>query len=338
MERCKHRLKELYGSLMELRLVPFETVAHRLTVGVRDLTARLDKQVRFRIHGREVRMDRTVLESLVEPLLHLVRNALDHGIEDLETRIENGKPGPGTVTLRLTQHHDRVRIDLEDDGRGLDPVRIRSAAVRKGFLDPAEAESLSDSEARLLVTLPGFSTAGSVGTVSGRGVGMDVVRDAVEGLGGRLLIDSTPGEGTTFHLDLPQTLAVIQAILVLAGGDLYALPISAVGKTLDLSLRKVARRDGAEFVELEEGPLELTCLEEKLHHRGGPLSAVGRGSALLPASSGRCAVAVDEILGRRDILVRPLEPPLRAMRIYTGAALLEDGSVALVVDSEVLSA
>lgn len=337
MQRCKHRLKDLYGALMEMRLVPFEMVSHRLTVGVRDLSKQLGKQVRFEILGREVRLDRSVLESLVDPLLQLMRNALDHGIEDIETRIEKGKQGPGKISLRLVQHNDRVRIILEDDGRGLDPVHLRSAAVRQGLLEPLEAEVLNDREARLLVTLPGFSTASGVGLISGRGVGLDVVRDTVERLGGRILIESDAGKGTSFLLDLPQTLSVIQALLVREEGELYAVPISAVGRTLDLNGRQVCSESGREYVSLDGDRLEITPLQCRLAGERKPRTVNARSAALLPAAPGGSAVAVGEIVGRREILVRPLEAPLRAMRHYTGAALLEDGSVALVLDPGVLS-
>jgi two-component system chemotaxis sensor kinase CheA len=338
MNRCRVLMKELYGDLMELRLVPFESVVHRLMLGVRDLAARLGKQVRFEVDGRDVRLDRGILETLVDPLLHVVRNALDHGIEDLETRVDRGKSGPGRVRLRLSRVNDRVRIVIEDDGAGLDPVKLRGEAIARGFLQVHEAARLDDRDALLLTTLPGFSTASAGGPVSGRGVGMDVVRDAVERLGGRLGIDSTHGVGTSVILDLPQTLAVIQAILVRSSGELYALPVHAIQRTIDLSSAPLENRGRTSLVEDGGRRLRLLRLEEgfgcpwEASEELGPTAA-----ALVTTGAEGHAVVVDELVGRREILVRPLEPPLRALASFTGASLLENGAVALVVDPEALA-
>lgn len=339
MNRCRVLMKELYGDLMELRLVPFESVVHRLTVGVRDLARRLGKNVRFDVEGREVRLDRGILEALVDPLLHVIRNAIDHGIEDLETRIDRGKNGPGRVLLRLSRRNDRVRIVVEDDGRGMDPVKLRSTAVAGGFLGPEEAERLGDRETFLLTTLPGFSTAEPGGQVSGRGVGMDVVRDAVERLGGNVVLDSPPGGGTRVLLDLPQTLAVIEALLVRSGGDLYALPSHAVLKTLDLPA--AARPGPGGERELADGDrrIRLRRLEDHLGCPAPPDHSPGpHAAALLTTHGDSHAMVVDELVGTKEILVRPLEPPLRALSAFTGASLLEDGSIALVLDPEALGA
>ncbi len=334
-ERCRRVLAAHHETLMELRLVPFETVAHRLTVGVQDLAKRLGKTVQFTIAGREVRLDRSVLDALVEPLLHVVRNALDHGVEDLETRIDRGKPGPGTIRLTLARSHDRVRVTVEDDGRGLDPEALRRTAIARGFLTPQEADRLGDDEAFALVTLPGFTTALERTEVSGRGVGMDVVRDAVEALGGRVRIRSRLGTGTTIEMDLPQTLAVIQALVVRSAGTLYAVPISAVDRTLALDPARTRRIDGRTFLDTDRGMLELGSLAARVGAaHSGDVGATA--AALLSSEPGAGGVLVDEVLGRREILVRPLDAPLRALRSFTGAAILEDGSTALVVDPAVM--
>jgi two-component system chemotaxis sensor kinase CheA len=331
--RCQLHVRKLYGDLMELRLVPFETVAHRLLRGVGDLSRSLGKQARFEITGREVRIDRSLLDGLVDPLLHLIRNALDHGIEPPAERASAGKPPEGSVCLHLTRERDRVRIVVEDDGRGLVPQALRKAAVARGLLSAAEVERLTDSEALLLTTLPGFSTAKSVGAVSGRGVGMDVVRTAVESFGGRLVLDSSPGRGTRVVLSLPMAAAVIHALMVRSAGQVYAVPVSSLERTARVDEESIVRRDGKSTLPTPEGVLELFYLDERLGlGQERPKATAPRSALVYPAGGRTVGLVVDEVLGRREILVKPLLPPLDVLRAYEGAALLQDGSVALVLD------
>jgi two-component system chemotaxis sensor kinase CheA len=330
--RLQLQVRELHARLVELRLVPFETVAHRILRGVRELTRSLGKQVRFEIAGKDVRLDRTLLDALVDPLLHLVRNAIDHGIEPPGRRVAAGKGGEGSVRLTVERCRDEVRIAVCDDGRGLVPRELREAAVSRGLLSSADVARLTDQEALLLTTLPGFSTAPRGGQVSGRGVGMDVVRSAVESLGGRLLLESTPGAGTRVILSMPLTASVVQALLVRSAGQLYAVPVSYLERTDRLGASSVRRSEGKATLETGNGPVDLFYLEERLGI-GAPVPATGERSALLYPAGGRTvALVVDEVLGRKEILVKPLRPPLDTLRAYEGAALLQDGTLALVLD------
>jgi two-component system chemotaxis sensor kinase CheA len=330
--RCQLQVRKLHAELVELRTVPFETVAHRILRGVRELTRSLGKQVRFEIDGKDARLDRTLLDGLVDPLLHLVRNAIDHGIEAPGRRLATGKALEGSVRLTVERGRDEVRIAVIDDGRGLVPAELREAAVSRGLLSPTDVARLTDQEALLLVTLPGFSTAPRGGQVSGRGVGMDVVRSAVESLGGRLLLESGPGAGTRVILSMPLTASVVQALLVRSAGHLYAVPVSYLHRTDRITEASVTRTDGKATLATVDGPVDLFYLEERLGIEGPPNGASGRSALLYPAGGRTVALVVDEVLGRKEILVKPLRPPLDGLRAYEGAALLQDGTLALVLD------
>ena len=328
LERCRALLRALHADVMELRLVGFDSVAHRLSRTVHDLARRLGKPVRFDIAGRDVRMDRSMLEALVDPLLHMVRNAVDHGIEPPEARRAAGKEEAGTISLSVERRADRILITLEDDGRGLAPEALRLAAVERGFLGPLEAARLGEAECLMLATLPGFSTAAAVTDVSGRGVGLDAARAGIDSLGGRLEILSAPGRGASMRILLPMTLALIQTILVRSGGHLFAIPASAVERMLP-SGEAGGASDGA-----AQSPVRL---DERLGLTGGEPHP-GHASALIvcPVGERPKALQVDEVLGRKDLLVKPLLRPVGLLREYSGAALLEDGSVVLVLDPAAL--
>jgi two-component system chemotaxis sensor kinase CheA len=324
LDRADLLVKELYGAVTELRLVPFSSVMHRLRQTVSELERRLERRVVFRIRGGEIQLDRALLDALGDPLLHMVRNAMDHGLEPAAERRAAGKPGKGSLSLSVERHGDRVSISLEDDGRGLDVALLKRSAVEGGFLSAVEAAELSDAEAFRLVMLPAFSTARRISGLSGRGVGMDVVRDAVERLGGRLQIRSRPGHGTCFEMTLPLHQALIQVLLLRCCGGLYAVPISPFRRTLDL----------LEAQALREGPrLPLLDLRRRLSVDAAETSPRDGGSVLvLGLEGGEVGLVVDEILGRREIVIRPLRPPLDRTRELLGAAALEDGEVVLVLD------
>ena len=314
------KLKKLHGTLLELRLVPFDSMAHRLQQAVRELAPRLGKRLRFEIRGGDVRMDRSVLDTLVDPLLHVLRNAVDHGIETPEERLALGKDAAGSLSLSLTRQGERVDLCVRDDGRGIQLDRVRRVAEEQGLLEPEHAEDLGDRELTQFLTRPGFSTAEQVSHVSGRGVGLDVVQSTVERIGGRIAVDSVPGEGTEIRLVVPARLSLIQILLVRSAGTVYGMPVDRVVRALPLSeARKLD--DSPELVRLDE---RLAAVEDR-----------DVKSALIVLVDGverERGLLVDELIGRREVVVRPLPPPLNLMRRYSGAALLDDGSVALVLD------
>jgi two-component system chemotaxis sensor kinase CheA len=326
LERARFRLKELYGAVSELRLLPFDTVAQRLHQAVHDLAAELGKAVRFEIVGGDVLLDRAVLDALLDPLLHALKNAVDHGLEPDEERLDAGKPAKGQLRLSLHRAGDRVDIVVADDGRGMDPDTLRRAAVARGVLSREDAADLTDDEALLLTTLPRFTTRRGADHISGRGVGLDVVRDRVESIGGFVELRSASGRSCELHMSVPLRRALIRTLLVRCAGEPYAIPVDAVAKSVDLE--GAPAHSGT-----DDGALELISLEERLGLGGGAAARSARRRALvLAAVEPPCALVVDEVVGRQDLVVQPLHAPLTQLREFSGAALLEDGSIAVVLD------
>jgi len=318
LELAELRRRELYGAAMEMRLVPFESVAQRLREAVHELADELGKQVSFEISGGDVQMDRAVLDALLDPLVHALKNSLDHGIETPRERRRNGKPARASLRLGLRREGQRVRICVVDDGRGMRPDLLRQVAVRRGVLRVEQAEALSDEQALLLTTLPGVTTRSRADHISGRGIGLDVVRQSVESLGGFVEIRSERDRGCTLLLSIPLRRALIRTLLVRCADQTFALPIDDVVKTIDL-----------------EGPLDglrLVHLNRRLGLHGPRSAAVQRSALVLAGTEPPAALVVDEVSGRRDLVVQPLHAPLANLHAYSGAALVEDGTIVLILD------
>lgn len=330
LERSEMLLRRAKRTLIELRLVPFGSVQQRLTHTVRYLATELGKQVEFELEGGDVRLDRAMLEILVDPLIHLVRNALDHGLETPAERRLADKAECGRLRVRLLRRGDRFQLSVEDDGRGICPDRVKDTAVRLGLLERDAADRLSARDTLMLTTLPGFSTARHVSHVSGRGVGLDVVQDSLAQVDGSLEIHSTPGRGTELRMSVPLSIAVIQTLLLRCMGQTYALPIDAVCRTAMLEAR------GGQLppeIDTVDGPLPLLRLDRRLGLRSADIGVPEASWTVLLRSPVRSVVlVVDAVLGREDIVVKPLRSPLMRLRDYSGAALLGDGTIALVLD------
>lgn len=330
LSRAVDRLRE---EVMAIRLLPFEHIVPHLNQSVRALSRQTGKRVSLQISGTDVALDRAVLEEILDPLNHLLRNAVDHGIELPVERSTLGKDATGRIMLAVSRHGDRVGIRLEDDGRGMDSEIIARTAERLGFITPVQAAGLSAEEILMLTTVPGFSTAKAPTELSGRGVGMDVVRTRLEKLGGRMSLESRPGHGLTVSLDLPLTVAVIDAFLVSSGGLIFAVPSSAATRTM-LATSAALRRDrSATFLE-EQGSLIPTLRpDEALGFGSGSRPFPDQFPVLMVEAAGiRSALAVDAILERRELVVKPLGSPLDHLREYSGAALLDDGRITLILD------
>ena len=339
------QVERLVGSLqrhaLKLRMMHFEAIADRFPRAVRDLAHKSGKEVDFRLVGKEIELDRSILDHLGDPLIHILRNAVDHGIEPPEEREHLGKPRAGSLTLRAAKEGESVFLQIEDDGRGMDPDHLRRVAVGKGLLTAEQAAALSDAEALELITRPGFSTADRVTDVSGQGVGMDVVKTTIEGLHGSLLTESVPGGGSTFTLKLPMSLAVISVLLVRVGAERYAIPMYQVGTTIEVGEGDIQRAQGQEVVGVDGELIPLRRLARALGcpPHGARARKDGAGEraaplyAVLTEVRGRdVGMVVDEILGVRDVLVKPLGKALRGLRGFAGLTILGDGSVVLILD------
>jgi two-component system chemotaxis sensor kinase CheA len=332
LESLGRTVDALRDEVMEMRLIPFASIVPRLQRTVRDLAHRLGKPMDLVVNGTEVPLDRSILEDLLVPLEHILRNAIDHGLEDAAARQAAGKPPIGRIEIELSRPDDRVALVVSDDGRGIDPAALRRVAVARRFLSRTAADRLSDDEALMLITIPGFSTASRTTDISGRGVGMDVVRTRVQKVGGRLTIRSQVGVGTRLEIDLPPSITVTRAFLCRAAGGLYAVPVSAVSATLEVERARMRASQGDQVVTHGDDDL-VTVLP-----LGGALGC--DAPALPPAFPvfvyrvGRrsFALAVDEILGEQEIVVKPLRHPLELLPQYAGAAILDDGQIALIVD------
>jgi two-component system chemotaxis sensor kinase CheA len=334
---------EFQESVMRARMEPVGRAWAKVPRLVRDLCAVFGKQVRVTMKGGETELDRTILEAIADPLTHLVRNSLDHGIERPDTRRATGKGATGRLALSAYQEGGHVVIEIRDDGAGIDPAKVREAAVRRGLRTREEAAALSDVDAQRLVFLPGFSTAAEVTSVSGRGVGMDVVRTNVEGVGGTVDLSSKPGKGTTVRIMLPLTLAILPALVVVAAGQRFVIPQSYLRELVLVQEReraiRIARVQDAPVCRLRGRLLPLLHLDEELGlaARGAPR----KGSAsivVLDLEERRFGLVVDRILDTQETVVKPLGPPLDQLPVYAGATILGDGSIALILDVPGLAA
>ena len=342
--RTSHRLNVIAGELQEgvmrTRMQPIDTVWSKLPRVVRDLAVQLGKQVHVRMEGRDTELDRTILESVKDPLTHLVRNCVDHGIETPDVRAAAGKPVEGTLTLRAFHEGGQVNIEICDDGAGIDPARLRERAITRGLLTAEKAARLSDREALNLVFTPGFSTAETVTNVSGRGVGMDVVKTNIEKISGLVDVQSVVGQGTTIRIKIPLTLAIIPALIVSAQGRRYAIPQVNL---LEL-LRLDAASDGPQVETIQGTPvyrlrgrlLPLVDLREQLGLPARePCSATH--IAVLQADDRQFGLVVDDISDTEEIVVKPLGSLLRHLDVYAGATIMGDGEVALILDTTALA-
>ncbi len=326
------QVRELHDEILKLRLMPFGTVADRLPRTLRDLAKRSGKDVSLRISGKEIEIDRGILDELSDPLQHLLRNAVDHGIEPPAERLARGKKSGGTIAIEARKCKDRVIVSIADDGRGMDPDSIIAAAREKGLVSDEEASRLSPRQAFLLTCLPGFSTADKVTGISGRGVGMDVVRSSLQSLGGNLSIESEFGKGSRFTLSLPLTISIIQVLLVGCAQYTVAFPIDKVLRTLDIKREDITASGRRTVLTLGGESLPLLSLRRLL---GLPLTS-GKGpgipAVIIETRGRKTGMLVDRFIGQQDVFVKPFGRPLNRMRGLIGGAVLGDGRIVCILD------
>lgn len=336
-----HRLNqvttELQEAVVKTRMQPIGNVWARFPRVVRELSVATGKKVRLVLDGRETELDKSVLEAIQDPLTHLVRNAVDHGIETPASRAGAGKPEEGRLQLRAFHDGGMVNIEVLDDGAGIDPQRIRGRAVHLGLRTPDQVARLGDREALRLLFLPGFSTADTVTRVSGRGVGMDVVRANVEGIGGAIDIESGVGSGTCFRIKIPLTLAIIPALVVESDGARYAIPQSSVVEVVRVDAEQVSRSlervHGAPVLRLRGKLLPLAFLRSELGSAPRDSADGSVSIVVLRADERSFGLVVDEIRDTEEIVVKPMWKRLKHLGLYAGATVMGDGRVALILDS-----
>ena len=328
LEALQRVSRQIRDTTLELRMVPVDELFSRFPRVVRDLADRSGKEIELRIVGQETRLDRTIVERLGDPMVHLIRNAVDHAIETPQERLAQGKPRMGRITLVAGHEGDRVAVRVEDDGRGLDRERIVKKGLARGLI-PAGV-SPEDPRVVSLIFEPGFSTRDNVSELSGRGVGLDVVRDAVRGLRGTLSVESTPGKGTSFIFRLPLTLALIDGLLVETAGGQFVVPLAQVEECVSLGGTSPALAKERPCVSVRGELVPMICLRS-LFRSNGPLPA--RQELLLTRHAGqRVGVAVDRLVGRVQAVIQSLGQGLHGLSRFSGATILGDGSVSLILD------
>lgn len=328
-----HRIAQaLQGSIMQVRMMPVANIFQRFPRLVRDLSRKLDKQIKLIIEGEDTEADKNIIEALADPLIHILRNSLDHGIEPPEERLTSGKPAEGTIRVIARQDNENVIIEVIDDGRGIDGSAVLRKAVAHGIINEEQANSLSDEEAIQYIFAPGLSTAETISDVSGRGVGMDVVRNSVERLGGTFKLTSQRGKGTNLKLHLPLSMAVTQVMAVLVDGRLIGIPIEAVLETVRLPVERIHVIKNSETFLLRERIIPLLRLREILELE--PCVADNAELAVLVVSlNGEpVGLVVDQFREGVEILLKPLEGILSTLSSYSGSALMGDGSIMLVLN------
>jgi two-component system chemotaxis sensor kinase CheA len=329
-------LEELHKCVLKIRMVPVEQLFRRFPRLVRDVAKQCGKDVALELSGQNTDLDKGILDALAEPLMHLVRNAVDHGVENAEDRIASGKPARGTIFLNAYHQGTQVVIEVRDDGRGIDLTQIRALAVEKGVLKADEAQRLTDSEALNLVFEPGFSTAAEVTEVSGRGVGMDVVRTVLDRLKGTVQISSNKGRGTTIQLRAPLTLASIQTLLFRVGGRLFAVPLSSVVEITRINDNEIHRIDRREVLRLREQVLTLVRLNSlsRIHAVDAPPEAKKKRNfvIVIGAAEKRFGLLVDSLVGEEELVIKALPTEIVSSDLVSGASILGDGTVVLILN------
>jgi two-component system chemotaxis sensor kinase CheA len=324
---------EMYSAILRLRMVPVGLAFRPFPRLVRDISQRLGKKVALATRGEATESDKAIVDSLFEPLLHLVRNAIDHGIEPADRRRAVGKPETATITMQASRMGDRFVVDIVDDGRGIDPAMIRRRAAKRGVLTVDELAGLSDEQAVDLIFSAGFSTAAEVSDISGRGVGMDAVRAAVERVGGRVSLTSRVGAGTTVHLDLPTTIAMSRIMVVETGGQVFGIPMDAVVETVHLAPDRISKFKNNDGFVLRDRIVPICSLAQLMHLPERPASESDARLVVVTELNGTIiALGVDAIRDRLEVVLKPMQGVLANARGFSGTTLLGDGGVLLVLD------
>ncbi len=331
LEQMDRVTGDLQNIVMKVRMVPVSAVFNRFPRMVRDVSKELGKEINLTIEGEETELDRTVIDEIGDPIMHLLRNSLDHGVESPDKREAKGKPRTGEVGLIARHEGNNVVIMITDDGAGIDADKIRKKAVEKGMISQSEADSLDDADAVRLIFLPGFSTAEKITDISGRGVGMDVVRSKIEALSGHVDVETHIDEGSVFKIKLPLTLAIIQAMLVRVQEEMYAIPLTSIDSTINIEPSDIQTVQNKEVIVLRGEIIPIIRMEEALqvpHTKDSDEHFV----VVVHAGEAKAGIVVDNLIGQQEIVIKTLGNLFAGLKLFGGATVLGDGRVALILD------
>ena len=325
----------LHESVMKVRMVPIESVVSRFPRMIRDLSKKLGKKMELYMSGEDTELDRTVIDEIGDPLMHILRNAADHGLEPEEVRKERGKPEVGSIFLDAYQEGNNVVIEVRDDGYGIDVEKVKNKAIEKGTITKEQAANMDDKAIIGLLFRPSFSTAEKISDVSGRGVGLDVVKTKIEGLGGDIEVRTALGEGSTFIIRLPLTLAIIQALMVTLGDEKYAVPLSAIQTIEDIPLSDIKFVRGKEVISIRDNVIPIIRLSEILDVENTQESQ-DLIVVIIQKGDKKAGLVVDQLIGQQEIVIKSLGKHLNNNKLLSGATILGDGEVALILDVNTL--
>ncbi|MBH5316621.1 chemotaxis protein CheA [Paenibacillus sp. GSMTC-2017] len=337
VEHMSRVSSDLQNIVLKLRMVPVDSVFNRFPRMIRDLAKTLDKKIELDIIGADTELDRTVIDEIGDPLVHLLRNSVDHGIESVQERLAAGKPETGTIYLRAYHSGNHVFIEVEEDGRGINHERVLNTAIKNGVITEEESKKLSDDEINMLIFAPGFSTADKISDISGRGVGLDVVKTKITSLGGNVTISSALGKGTKFSVQLPLTLSIISAMLIKLGDEKYAIPLSSIVETGIIQRSSILNVHGNQMIEFRKSIIPVISLSQVLESTSFDESNEQETEIIVIRKGEKwAAIMVDEFIGQSEIVLKSLGNYLTNIHAISGATILGDGYVALIIDPNAL--
>ena len=323
---------DLQGAVMKTRMQPIKKVFGRFPRVVRDLARTLKKEITLELEGEETDLDKNLVEALADPLVHLVRNSVDHGIEMPDDREASGKPRMGIVKLSASQEGDHILLTIKDDGKGMDPEKLKEIAISRGVLDADSAARMSDVEAFNLIFAPGFSTKVEISDISGRGVGMDVVKTKINQLNGSVNIDSELGKGTTLEIKVPLTLAILPTLMIVVGEQTFALPLGSVNEIINMDITKTNTVDGQLTKIVRSKAIPLFYLGEWLNRNGGSTDRTKGHVVVVQIGTQQVGFVVDSLIGQEEVVIKPLDALLQGTAGMAGATITSDGGIALILD------
>lgn len=326
----------LHESVMKVRMVPIESVVNRFPRMIRDLSKKLGKEMELIMTGEDTELDRTVIDEIGDPLMHMLRNSADHGLEPTVERLKIGKPQVGTIKLNAYQDGNNVTIEVEDDGVGIDVEKVKASAIKKGHITEEQADMMNEKEAIDLLFRPAFSTAEKISDVSGRGVGLDVVKNKIEGLGGDVEVSTKLGEGTKFTVRLPLTLAIIQALMVEVRDEKYAIPLNSIVTIEDVAVDEIKYVQQKEVINLRGTVIPIVRLDEMLDCSPSDKQPENLVVVIVKKGDKQTGLVIDNLLGQQEIVIKPLGKYINIHKMISGATILGDGEVALIIDSNSL--